>query len=149
MSEIKDRVDAFVKSERTPGLFIHSVYDDMDLSLEAFRLLAHLSRRSGNDSQEACTSYLSMGKTCFRSSYPNASDQALERRAMKAMKELIGYGLVRVEATTRWDGGQGANKYILTHCKDWNLEYIPGAETTIRRGNFTRVSPVSPPGCHQ
>ena len=142
MSEIRDRVDALIESERTPGLFIHSIYDDLPLTVDGFRLLCHLSRRSDNDSHIAQTTYEKMGEVCFRATYPRSTAAALRKRAMAAMKELINFGLVRVEATTGWDGGQGANKYILTHCSAWRPEYQPGPGTTAR---LARVSPETPP----
>lgn len=132
MSDLKNRVEVLIQSERTPTLFVHSAYDDFPLTIEAFRLLAHLSRRAGNENHVAQTTYEKMGEVCFRATWPNSTASALRKRAMAAMKELVGFGLVRVESTTGRDGGQGANRYILTHCTEWIPEYQAGPETTVR-----------------
>ena len=48
-------------------IFCHLVIDDLPMSLEAFRMYAHLARKWGNGKFGALGSYSDMGEHCFRS----------------------------------------------------------------------------------
>lgn len=124
--------EILVKDERTPWLNIHRVYDEMPLTVEAFRLLCHLSRRSDNKDGLCRTSYRKIGEACFRASYPKSSPEALMKRAMRASAELKGYGLLRVKPNFADGLGQTSNTFILTHTSEWTLGYEPGKSTNVR-----------------
>ena len=112
-----------VKDERTPWFSIHSAYDEMPLTLEAFRVLGHLSRRAANEQGKAYPSYATIGEKCFRASYPKSTPATLRRKAIKAIKELEGFGLIRKEIRPKEDGNHATNVYVLTHSSDWNIDF--------------------------
>jgi hypothetical protein len=126
-----------LKDERTPWLHVHSAYDEMPLTLEAFRVLAHLSRKAANDNGKAFPSYATIGETCFRGSYPNSSSDTLRRKAMKAVKELVGYGLIRKETIYRKNSSETlGNTYVLAHTSEWKLQ--PQESESQRKCQGTR-----------
>lgn len=99
-------------------IFIHSELDDLPLSLEAFRVYAHLSRRAGKKNL-AWPSYHSMGEACFRKSYPKASRETLRRKAIAAVNELIEAGLIGKVVTCNDRGEYATNRYRLTPRCEW------------------------------
>ena len=128
--------DIILKDERTPWLNIHSAYDEMPLTLEAFRVLAHLSRRADNQDSIATPSYASIGEACFRSSYPKSSKDTLRRKAIKAVNELVGYGLIRKETLYKKETDEAlGNTYVLSHCSEWNIDYTGAESTRNCKGN--------------
>ena len=127
--------EIIIRDERTPWFNIHSAYDEMPLSLEAFRALGHLSRRADNNDGCAYPSYTSIGEACFRASYPKSSSTTLRRKAIKAINELIGYGLIRKEIRFK-DGSNEhiGNIYALTHSSSWNLTFTGSQNTRTCKG---------------
>ncbi len=72
--------------------------EDAGLSVEAFRVYAHLARKASEDGL-ADFDYAAIGEFCFRGSRPDASKDDLEKVARDAMKELIAHDLIEeVEA---------------------------------------------------
>ena len=58
---------------------------------------------------------------------------------MKAMKELVGYGLIQKE--TKYKEGNKeplGNIYILAHCDKWNLEYSDSPNQRTCKGKTDR-----------
>jgi hypothetical protein len=96
----------------TLPVFIHSVIDDLKLSLEAFRVYCHLARREGK--KGAFSSYKAIAEHCFRESFPSASIATLRRKAIAAMNELLEHGLIEKELNQRQDGGNACNTYSVT-----------------------------------
>ena len=127
-----------LKDDRTPWLNVHSAYDEMPLSLEAFRVLCHLSRRSNGDKGSAWPSYNSIGECCFRASYPKSKPETLRRKAINAVNELIGFGLIRKQTRYKNEGTVFAeaetNEYILTHSTEWNIHYEGSKNTRSCQG---------------
>lgn len=113
MSEIENRIQAFAKAKVTPRLSIPPAFDDLPLTVDAFRLLAHLFSRADVENHSTQASYVQIGEACYRATWPNSTKSALRKRAMAAMKELVAFNLVRVETTTGPNGGQGINRYVL------------------------------------
>lgn len=127
--------EIIIRDERTPWLNVHSAYDEMPLTIEAFRVLCHFARRANNQTGEAKTTYKSIGEKCFRASFPTTSSNGLRRRAMRAVTELEGFGLVRKAPWYSDCGDLRGNVFTLTHSSDWNLGYDPhDDDTTIRKG---------------
>jgi hypothetical protein len=127
--------EIIIRDERTPWLNVHSAYDEMPLTIEAFRVLCHFARRANNQTGEAKTTYKSIGEKCFRASFPSTSSNGLRRRAMRAVTELEGFGLVRKAPWYSDCGDLRGNVFTLTHSSDWNLGYDPhDDDTTIRKG---------------
>lgn len=129
-----------VIDERDLPIFIHSELDELDLSLEAFRVYAHLARRTNKQSKDAWPSYNSIGEVCFRGSYPNSPKSTLRRMAIAAVKELAHRGLVRVEHRQGSDGSNITNTYYLTPRADWQSnpyasETLPGDKRTPGDGD--------------
>lgn len=101
-----------ISDERQIPIFIHSEIDDMALSVNAFRVYAHLARRAGQDN-DAWPSYRKIGLHCFRHSLPTASVETLRRRAIEAVAELVGAGLVVKTRRINESGDHGRNHYVL------------------------------------
>ena len=99
---------------------IHFELDDAPLSVWAFRVYAHLVRRSGRDGR-IFPSYQTIGEKCFRSTYgPTANPRSLRNRAIMAMNELIEVGLVtKCERTKKSTGQNDTNTYQLTPRRMW------------------------------
>jgi hypothetical protein len=85
-----------------PLMFVHSSVDDMRLSMAAFRVLFHLSRRAGK--AEAWPGMKSMADVC----------EMGVGSVCRAVKELQGRGLIRV--TKR---GSQSNIYVITGPDSW------------------------------
>jgi hypothetical protein len=99
---------------------IHHELDDAPMSVWAFRVYAHLVRRSGRDGK-IFPSYQTIGETCFRSTYgPTANPKSLRNKAIAAMKELIEVGLVtKIERTRKASLQNDTNTYQLTPRRKW------------------------------
>jgi hypothetical protein len=99
---------------------IHFELDDAPLSVWAFRVYAHLVRRSGRDGK-IFPSYQTIGEKCFRSTYgPTANPKSLRNRAITAVNELVDAGLVTKSERTRKSTGQNdTNTYQLTPRRKW------------------------------
>ena len=93
----------FVDDRHDLPLQLHYELDDRPLSVWAFRVYAHFVRRGGKNGRIYPT-YNSIAETCFRSTFPEAKPETLKRRAMEAVKELEGQGLVRVVRSRAADG---------------------------------------------
>lgn len=93
-------------------IFCHSVIDDLPMSLEAFRMYAHLARKWGNGKREALGSYSDMGEHCFGCAFPKASSETLRRKAIRAVAELQKLNLLHKETRQGHDGRNLANSYI-------------------------------------
>lgn len=118
MSEVAKSKTKAQERELMP-IFIHSDIDDLGLSVNAFRLYAHLARRAGV-TNFAWPSYASMGEHCFRASYPKAKDATLRRKALAAVEELKKVGLVEVEKRTlAKTQGNITNAYRLVPLNRW------------------------------
>ncbi len=100
-------------------VFIHSELDDLGLSLQAFRVYAHLARRRNARTGTAWPSYATIGETCFRPNFPKASQTTLRRKAMAAVKELVGRGLVTVHQRKAEHGGFTSSEFRLTPRSAW------------------------------
>jgi hypothetical protein len=85
-----------------PLMFVHSSVDDMHLSMAAFRVLFHLSRRAGTG--EAWPGMKSMADVC----------EMGVGSVCRAVKELQGRGLIHV--TKR---GSQSNIYVITGPDSW------------------------------
>ena len=101
------------KTQQRPPIFVHSCIDDLDLSLEAFRVYSHLSRRWGDGTHDSVGSYSKIGEHCFRSSFPCASKATLKRKAIAAIKELEENGLIEKHKHQGYDGRDISNSYTL------------------------------------
>lgn len=117
--------EIILRDERTPWLNIHSAYDEMPLTIEAFRVLCHFARRANNETKETKTTYKNIGEVCFKATYPNSAPNTLRRRAIKAVSELEGFGLVRKEPWYTDGGDLLGNIFILTHTTSWKLDFDP------------------------
>ena len=106
-------IPAREKGQDRPPIFVHSCIDDLDLSLEAFRVYSHLSRRWGDGTHDSVGSYSKIGEHCFRSSFPCASKATLKRKAIAAIKELEENGLIEKHKHQGYDGRDIANSYTL------------------------------------
>lgn len=101
-------------------IFIHSELDDLPLSVNAFRVYAHLVRRVGRNGK-AWPSYKSIGEHCFRATIPDAQLSTLRRRAMEAVEELKRVGLISVEKRKDKDKGNTSNVYRLKPRAEWGV----------------------------
>jgi hypothetical protein len=81
--------------ERRP-IYIHQDLDDLNLTVDAFRVYAHLARRAGKKNF-AYPSYTSIGEHCFRSTYPKALIASLRRKAIRSVAELERAGIIAVQ----------------------------------------------------
>jgi hypothetical protein len=118
MSETVKKVKEEESRELMP-IFVHSEVDELGLTVNAFRVYGHLARRAGS-SNYAWPSYASIGRYCFRSSYPNAQESTLRRKALAAVKELKDVGLLEVqERTIPETKGNMSNAYRLVSLSKW------------------------------
>lgn len=119
-----------IEDGRDLPIFIHSELDDLPLTLEAFRVYAHLARRAGR-SNTAWPSYNSIAEACFRKSYPNASQETLRRKAIAAVKELTEAGLIEKVLNRHETGEHGTNTYRLTPRHKWggSVNTLPSVNT--------------------
>lgn len=101
------------KGQARPPIFVHSLIDDLDLTLEAFRIYAHLARRWGNGTHDSVGSYRKLGEHCFRASFPCASPATLKRKAIAAIQELEENGLIEKHKHQGYDGRDISNSYTL------------------------------------
>jgi len=106
------------KGQARPPIFVHSLIDDLDLTLEAFRLYAHLARRWGNGTHDSVGSYRKLGEHCFRASFPCASPATLKRKAIAAIQELEEHGLIEKHKHQGNDGRDISNSYTLRTSED-------------------------------
>jgi len=106
-------IPAREKGHERPPIFIHSLIDDLGLSLEAFRVYSHLARRWGNGTHDSIGSYSKLGEHCFRASLPCASKETLKRKAIAAIKELEESGLIEKHKHQGNDGRDISNSYTL------------------------------------
>lgn len=114
--------DDLVVDERDDlPIFIHSQFDDLPLSVNAFRVYAHLVRRVGRNGK-AWPSYKSIGEHCFRASMTTAKPETLRRRAMEAVEELKSVGLLSVERRADKDKGNTSNVYRLKPRSMWGVK---------------------------
>jgi hypothetical protein len=138
-----------LQDRRDLPVFIHSELDDLPLSPNAFRLYCHLARRAGSGT--AWPSYQTMGDKCFSTE----SDNAGTRRTwtIKAMKELVAFGLVKKELRSDEIKGNKSNVYYLTPRSEWtpSIGGIPGGLVSggyhpsiggIPKGSPSEGSPV-------
>lgn len=100
-------------------IFVHSELDDLPISADAFRVYAHLARRRNKGAKVAWPSYASMGQKCFGSE--GIKPDSMRRRVIRAINELTGFGLIRVQQRARSDGGNTTNHFHLTPRSEWNL----------------------------
>jgi hypothetical protein len=103
---------------RERHVFMPARFDDLNLTLEAFRVYCHLSRRTNKETRTAYPSYAKIGEICFRGSYPNSSKASLKAKAIAAVNELIEFGLIRKELQDE-DDGYSHNVYHLTGQNEW------------------------------
>jgi hypothetical protein len=101
------------KGQARPPIFVHSLIDDLDLTLEAFRIYAHLARRWGDGTHDSVGSYRKLGEHCFRASFPCASPATLKRKAIAAIQELEENGLIEKHKHQGNDGRDISNSYTL------------------------------------
>lgn len=101
-------------------IFVHSELDDLELSLEAFRVYCHLARRAGKNGM-AFPSYQSIGDKCFRKNYPKANADTIRRKAIAAVRELAELGLITKIAKRKEDGSNATNDYMLTPKSQWGV----------------------------
>ena len=128
-------------------IFIHSELDDLSLSLEAFRVYAHLARRAGRDNK-AWPSYNSIAEHCFRASYPKAKQETLRRKAIAAVKELVDHGLIVKMANREENGDHKSNHYALTARNKWasvntlpSVNALGGSANTLGSVNTPKDTP--------
>lgn len=114
-----DGFPLFVDDRHDLPLQLHYELDDRPLSVWAFRVYAHFVRRAGRNGRIYPT-YKSIAETCFRSTFPDAKPETLRRRAMEAVKELEGQGLIRVHRSKAADGDNNPNTYFLTPRSAWH-----------------------------
>lgn len=105
--------------ENLNPIFLHAYVDDLPLSLGAFRVYGHLSRRAGSNNF-AWPSYNAIGEHCFRATYPTAKPDTLRRKAIAAVVELEKLGVISVERR-KLKGRQGnnSNAYRLLKLREW------------------------------
>ena len=114
-----DTVKVEVKDERDDlPIFVHSELDDLPISADAFRVYAHLARRRNKDKRAAWPSYASMGKTCFGTE--GMKPDSMRRKVIRAINELVRFGLIVVERRTGQDGRDITNWYRLTPRSEWH-----------------------------
>ncbi|MFB6277609.1 MAG: hypothetical protein ABEI32_15845, partial [Halothece sp.] len=106
-------IPAREKGHDRPPIFVHSLIDDLGLSLEAFRVYSHLARRWGDGTHDSVGSYSKIGEHCFRASFPCASKETLKRKAIAAIKELEESGLIEKHKHQGYDGRDISNSYTL------------------------------------
>jgi hypothetical protein len=138
-----DQLSIVVQDLRTPWFNLHRIFDELPMTVWAFRVYAHLVRRGGEENR-AIPGYQSIGEKCFRASMPDAKPETLRRKAIHAVNELVGFGLIKVthqvvngngDRAIKPDDGptaqgerQTSNLFQLTHCSDWNPDYHPGED---------------------
>jgi hypothetical protein len=111
-------------SRKDSPIFVAHQLDDLGLTVDAFRVYGHLSRRAGKENY-AYPSYASIGEYCFRSTYPKALSASLRRKAIKAVAELERAGIVAVQ---RRKGAafnsNNSNSYRILPLASWNPKAI-------------------------
>lgn len=131
----RDRVNAMqdaLHDSREYPVFIPAKFDELGLTLEAFRVYCHLCRRASRETRTAYPSYARIGEDCFRGSYPNSSIASLKAKAIAAVAELVEYGLIRKEL---YDEGEGYshNIYHLTPQSEWRSPEVINT-CNVRKG---------------
>lgn len=121
-----------LKDGRTMHVFIPSHFDEIPLTLEAFRVYCHLVRRADRDGK-CFPSLAKIGEHCFRGSYPNSSAASLKAKAVAAVKELCSYGLIRKELVEQ-EGGYNHNNYYLTDAAEWKIPDTDISTCNVRKG---------------
>jgi len=118
---------------RSFHVFMPGQFDDLPITLEAFRVYCHLARRA-DKTGKSFPSLAKIGAHCFRGSYPNSSEASLKAKAIAAIKELCAYGLIRKEL---YDEGEGYkhNNYFLTNSTEWKqAEEVETESCNVRKG---------------
>lgn len=124
---------------REYNVFIPARFDDLGLTLEAFRVYCHLSRRSNRESRTAYPSYTRIGEDCFRGSYPNSTKDSLKAKAIAAVTELVAFGLIRKERYNE-GGCYSHNVYHLTPQSEWKQpDEINSCNVRKGRAGLTRT----------
>lgn len=117
MAEVETPVPAH---ENSIPMFVRSDVDKLGLSLEAFRVYAHLVRRADRNGA-SYPSYATIGEACFRGSLPRAKADSLRRKAMRAVKELELLGVI--ERMPRRSGKKNSsNSYKVKKLREWPEE---------------------------
>ncbi len=118
--------EAQTASEPRRPIYIHQDLDDLGLTVDAFRVYAHLARRAGKKNF-AYPSYTSIGEHCFRLSYPKALTASLRRKAIRAVAELERVGIIAVQRRV----GKGfslkantSNAYTILPTSMWNPKAV-------------------------
>lgn len=99
------------EKDRDLPVFIHYHIDELNLTLEAFRVYFYLARRYGDGRLDAIGSYKTIGEHCFRESYPCASPATLKRKAITAVNQLLEKGLIEKYRYQANDGSSIQNSY--------------------------------------
>jgi len=118
-------------------LFVHSALDDYDITPKAFRVYAHICRRTNRQSGYAWPSYRDIGDACFSA----LSDKPDTRRrwAINAVKELKDHRMIIVEQRTKENGSYSSNKFVLTNPTEWMAS--PGGSDHTSLGGSDDTSP--------
>lgn len=120
---------------------IHSDLDESCLTIEAFRVLAHLWRRAdpiistnGEIRWAAYPSVRSIAEICFRGSYPESPIDYLRSKVIAAIAELQERGFVEVEHRYDPNAGTQTNIYYLHGSEEWQ-PYSPDlGGRNVRKG---------------
>lgn len=123
-------------------VFIHSELDDMGLSLEAFRVYAHLARRAGRDGR-AWPGLQSIGDVCF---WQDKHPDTRRKKATAAVAELEQHGLIAKHMRHDDQGRQLSNNYDLlpVASMDGGAVGAGGEDDTVPPGG-TYTSPKDSP----
>lgn len=116
MEESGDIQDDTVRNLRKNMIFLSSKLDDANLSMAAFRIYAHISRRGGNG--DAFPSAESMAKICRMN----------KDTVWRALKELTDRGMLK-----RINHPGRSNSYRLTSCNDWDCIDIEDAPSQAEK----------------
>jgi len=145
--------DGLRDGRRDLPIFVHSEIDDLEISSNAFRVYAHLTRRAGSNG--ACfPSYQSIGDSCFQKEY--AKPETRKTLAMRAVKELVELRLVNKEVRMGPNGNK-SNDYTLTDKSEWfdwnrsqkqlkDRESVPSVKSEGVMGSHPRGDGESPKG---
>ena len=96
-----------------PIAWISTALDDLPISSEAFRVYFHLLRRVGKN-DKAWPSYRSIGCHCF----PSMKEESARSKAIRSVKELVEWNLIRVE-NVQTNQGFHSNHYYITNDSEW------------------------------
>jgi hypothetical protein len=142
-----------VAKTRPEGMpFIHSDLDDADLTIDEFRVAAHLARRMGpiimpNGSVRwvAYPSLNSIAKTCFHGTYPGSSIDSLRRKAFQAIEGLKHRCIIEVQHRHSETEGQLSNLYFFNSKEHWQAATLDRAcHPSIRKPRSKMATPDLP-----